>query len=806
MEAFKKIVLALAGILFSVMLLLFGCTPQSAPGAETAQPELSAPILRPARTAEPTPEPTPGPDYSGLLRLSEVMAKNKATLLVGEEFPDWVEIENLSEEAVDLSGWTLSDQEFGGRRPFSDRTLPAGALLLVPCTGKLDFSLSQGETLSLFDPSGAVQDSVLCFSDDSDRSLIRGEDGDFTLCSYPTPGYANNAAGFESFSTTRAAASPLSIDEVVVSNQATPIYNGECFDWAVIRNSSDEKLSLLGYTLTDSFSEPDKWAFPDQSLAPGEELFLRCDGDIEPDRSNTGFSLDGAGEQLYLFDGEGALVDYIALHDIPLEGSMGRLEGLPGFYYFPTPTPFARNGEGFRRVTDRPVSLTPDGVYNDCEGLSVALSGSGEIRYTTDGSLPTLSSALYEEPIAVTETTVIRAVCREEGCAVSRPATFSFIVNENHSLPVLSLCTDDPAYFSTIYSKGNKVRKLGANLALYEDGETLFNRECRLGMKGWTSRDLPKKSMGVKFTGRYGGLLEGVDIFGNGITEYESLSIRAGQDYTFTMFRNEMFQDLCKEASTALYTQESKFCILYVNGRYWGIYCLKEDISRQYYASNAGVPVSTVDYMKAPFALGTDIMDVINTTPHRNMNDPDNYKMVTELFNEDSLVDWLLFESYTANTDTQGNLKVFRAPGSGGKWDLVFYDLDWGFYYPGSSFTVLVYGSGNSGNQMPKLYANIYTNPQFREKVLSRYAELAGGVLSNEHVLEKIDEYVALLEPEMPRDRERWDLTMERWYSEIDKMQHYINDNNWINYTIKQLCTCFNVSAAERAQYFPDLG
>ena len=806
MEAFKKIVLALAGILFSVMLLLFGCTPQSALGGEAAQPEAPAPILRPARAAEPTLEPTPGPDYSGLLRVSEVMAKNKATLLVGEEFPDWVEIENISDEAVELSGWTLSDQDFGGRRPFSEGSLPAGGLLLVPCSGKVDFSLSQGETLYLFDPSGDAQDSVLCFSDDSDRSLIRGEDGEFTLCSYPTPGFANTAAGFESFSMTRFAASPLAIDEVMVSNQATPIYNGECFDWAVIRNTSGEQLSLLGYTLTDSFSVPDKWAFPDKTLAPGEEFFISCDGDSDPGKSNTGFSLDGAGEQLYVFDSEGALVDYIALHDIPLEASMGRLEGLPGFYYFTTPTPFARNGEGFRRVSALPVSLTPDGVYNDCDGLSVALSGGGEIHYTTDGSLPTMSSALYEGPISVTETTVIRAVTQEEGCAASRPATFSFIVNENHTLPVLSLCTDDPSYFSTIYSKGNKVRKLGANLALYEDGETLFNRECRLGMKGWTSRDLPKKSMGVKFTGRYGGLLEGVDIFGNGITEYESLSIRAGQDYTFTVFRNEMFQDLCKEASDSLYTQESKYCILYINGRYWGVYCLKEDISRQYYASNAGVDVDTVDYLKAPFALGTDIMDVINTTPHRNMNDPENYKMVTDLFNIDGLVDWLLFESYTANTDTQGNLKVFRSPESGGTWDLVFYDLDWGFYYPGSSFTVLVYGKGNSGNQMPKLYANLVSNPEFREKVFTRYAELSQGVLSNEHVLEKMDEYIELLEPELPRDRERWDLTMERWYSELDKMRDYINDNNWINYTIDRLCMCFNASSSEKSQYFSQTG
>ena len=811
MKTVKKIIILLMAIVFSLMLLLFGCSPVSMIGqasprdpAETAaeQPESSAPLFSLFAREEPeeTPEPTPFVDYSGQLRISEVMAKNKAALLIDGAFPDWVEIENISAEAVDLTGWTLSDRELSGRRSFSSMTLPAGGLLLVQLGDNGSFSLSGEETLYLFDPVGVLQDEAPC-CEQADCSMARVDEG-FVLCQYPTPAYPNTPESYDALCAMRRDTSPLLIDEVMVSNHATAIENGEYYDYVVVRNASEEAISLLGYTLSDKFDEPARWSFPDKTLGPGKELLLICDSEKEATGHNTGFSLDAASEQLYLFDPEGKLVDYIALHDIPIEGSMGRMVGYPGFFYFAAATPASANVGGCRRIAERPESATPEGVYNDCEGLAVALSAGGEIHYTTDGSLPTAASPLYTEPVAITQTTVLRAVNVQDGCITSRPATFSYIVNENHVLPVLSLSTDDPGYFQTIYNKGNKVRRLGANLTMFENDELLFNRDCSLSMKGWTSRELPKKSMGVKFAGRYGGLLEDVDIFGYGITEYASLSIRAGQDYTFSEFRNELFQDLCRESSEALLTQDSKYCILYINGRYWGVYCLKEDISRQYYASHVGVDVDTVDYMKAPFALGTDVMDLVSFTRSHNMNEDASYNEVDSVFNMASLIDWLLFESYSANTDTQGNLKIFRSPERGNKWELVYYDMDWAFYFDWASFTTLVYGKNNSGNQMPTLYANFSTNKAFRDQVFTRYAELCRTVLANDHVLELIDEYEALLEPEMPRDRERWSLTMDRWHSEVNGLRNWITDKDWCRYTINRLCTCFNVGASEKSQYF----
>jgi hypothetical protein len=228
---------------------------------------------------------------------------------------------------------------------------------------------------------------------------------------------------------------------------------------------------LEGCSLTDDPDEPRKYPLPARELAPGELLLLACEGDLDASEGNTGFSLSASGDALYLYDASGALLDYVSLHDIPMDGSVGRMEGCGGFFRFPAATPGEANGEGLRRVSAAPVALTPDGCYDGTQSVSAALSAPGTIRYTTDGSLPDESSPVYTGPIPLNGTTVIRAAAWEEGALASEVVTFSYFLNENHSLPVLSLAVDDAAGFKTMYDNSWKNHVLDANLAFY-DGST----------------------------------------------------------------------------------------------------------------------------------------------------------------------------------------------------------------------------------------------------------------------------------------------------------------------------------------------
>ena len=749
--------------------------------------------------------PAPAPSYDGL-RISEVMVKNKASLLdENGAFSDWIEIENAGSAPVDLSGWALSDRAGSPRLPLPAQILQPGEYALVFCTED-SFSLSRGETVYLFSPDRKIRDSLLCPDDTSDASLARQSDGSFLVTDWISPGYPNTAAGYESFCSARRDIGPLLITEVVVHNESLPLYwsDGEAYDWVEIQNVSDTAIELGGCMLTDNADRPDKYVFPEGSIEPGERKQILCASERVQEEwmypaLNTYFDLDSLREELYLYRADGTLSDYAALHDIPANGSLGREAGRGGFLYYITPAPGQEKSGGIRRVAAAPVVVEGDGVFDGVQSVAVSFSAPGEIHYEFGGDLPSWESPLYTGPITATETCVVRAVAFEYDALPSPPATCTVILNEGHSLPVLSLVVDDSWNFKVIYDNGWRGLEYSANLALY-DGEHSFSHACGAGMRGWTSLELPKKSMGVVFRGRYGGDLE-ADVFGNGITQFHSLAIRGGQDYTFTIFRNELCQDLCLEACPSVLSQASKFCVLYLNGEYWGIYCLKEDVSRSYYAIRTGVSKASVSNLRGPVSIDSDLfLDVLQFCRNNDLSLEENYRYICSQMDIDSLIDWFLLESYCNNTDIQGNVRYMRSPESGNRWQMVFYDLDWTFG-SGIPFSPLLEGEAHTGDQMPLLIGSLCRNAVFREKVLARYGQLVNGTLSDEHVLTLLDNYVALLEPEVARDRERWGLNLNAWYENLDTLRSLIQ-NNYARYTASCLCNYLHAGSDEQAQYF----
>ena len=47
------------------------------------------------------------------------------------------------------------------------------------------------------------------------------------------------------------------------------------------------------------------------------------------------------------------------------------MAGENGWFYFSSPSPGSENSGGQRRVAEKPLSLTEDGVYNYIEGMYV---------------------------------------------------------------------------------------------------------------------------------------------------------------------------------------------------------------------------------------------------------------------------------------------------------------------------------------------------------------------------------------------------------------------------------------------------
>ncbi|MDO4982526.1 MAG: CotH kinase family protein [Eubacteriales bacterium] len=759
--------------------------------------------------AEPLPEPTASVSpFEGMLVINELMVKNRATLTDEDgEFSDWIELHNVSDQTLELGGLTISDDDEHGWE-FPAMTLAPDAYLLLFADGKdrvgtalhTDFSLSKGETVSLRDSGGALLDQAVCEKDTSDIAMKLTENGEWLAESFATPGYPNTDAGYEAWQDSLVCTSPLMITQVMTFNGSfNEVGEVSGKDWLLLKNVSGKEILLSDYCLSDDHKELDKFTLPDKKLYPGKIVLVICDDSADGTLANinTGFKLDSDGEELYLSE-NGRVLDYVFLHDIPAGCSFGRMPGRNGWFYFRAPSIHFEPQSAYRSISAPPTALTEDGVFSDSRPVRVELSGEGTIYYTLDGSYPTVDSAQYSGPFAVDSTCSVRAVAVQGNKMPSAALTLNYVIGEGHSLPVVCLNTDDPLQFQLMYNGAKKNIELPGSISLYEEHDR-FTMPCGIDMHGGKSLEMKQKNMGIFFRSAYGREALEYDAFGGGVTAFNNFILRAGQDYNKSKIRNELFENLCMQYSDSVLAQRNRYCVLYINGEYWGIYSLTEKLNEAYYANLAGVSKNSVIVEKAPI-IRDSLFDseIIQFAKETDLSSDSGYLEFCERMDIDSLIDWLIIEGYSANMDLNlGNVRYCKSTEDDGKWRLMLYDLDSTIADSAACFSVLKRVETSYGPFVTRLLEN----EQFREKFLARAAEVFSTVLTDENVLAEIDRMCDQLAGEVERDFKNNNLEIRQWESSVENLKSLIVDFNWRNKCINAICSTLKV---ERADYFTD--
>ncbi len=753
------------------------------------------------------------------LVISEVMTANRSTLLnQAGQLCDWVELYNAGTEDISLAGLYLSNDP-GDRMKYQlpDVTLAAGERTVILCSGssapsgEANFSLARGGcTVVVSGAIGNVITQVEVPRLDEDRTWALLSNGTYAESDVPSPGYENTEAGCIAFRASQRFDSPLIISEVMASNAKYLVQSdGEYYDWVEVQNISDGNIRLSNYSLSDDPDKLHKFTLPDVTLEPGECYVIICSGntDLTGRYTHAPFTVSRKEGWVYLSrTSENGISDMIRIFDVPYQHSVGRVDGENGTYYFTTPTPGTSNGTGVEFISATPEVLTADGVYNNVASVSVELNGEGKLYYTTDGSYPDEDSREYTGPIQLKSTTALRIVSIEPGKLPSDIVTAVYIINENHTLPVVSivavpeLLTGDRG----IYQNYKQDREIRCNLKLFETDGRSFTIDAGVKMHGHTGLQAPKKSFKINFRNRYGQEYLTYPVYGDeGPDVYDSLIIRSGQDYPTSIFRDELFTSLAREMGGDVLAQRDKFSILYVNGEYYGIYCIKEAWTELMYAQNKGGSPDNVQIVQAPVGASHEIYELFKFCRTYDLSKDENYEYVASQVDIDSLIDWMIIEGYSTNGDVQQNLRYVRSKDTGWKWQFCLYDLDWAFYYHNAFKHVL---SPYQEWQHLTLTRNIMKNAQFREKFLARCSELMGTILSNEHVTERINYYENLLTPEVPRDRRRWGGSLERWQGKVQYLRDFINigeeGNDQMDNMINKLVDYIGLTDAEIEKYF----
>ena len=286
-----------------------------------------------------------------------------------------------------------------------------------------------------------------------------------------------------------------------------------------------------------------------------------------------------------------------------------------------------------------PVFSVKGGVYSETQSLALSLPENSPdgayITYTLDCSEPDKNSKKYEGEIRILEgdTSVVRAECFDKDgkpLGYIKTATYIKADKGRFSTLVVSLVTEESNLHGKTGimdnpTKSGKEWERPCHVEIYKsDGERVVSQDAGLRIFGGSSRVLPQKSFRV--IARRDGYYDEMKYNGNGSFDYPLLDNRKRIDgellarYDRFILRNggndsiqataadpdmmTLTRDAVSNAFVAEYAPEtayqtSRFAVVYLNGEYYGILDMKEDINDDYMYNVYGLEKDKITVIKS---------------------------------------------------------------------------------------------------------------------------------------------------------------------------------------------------------------
>jgi hypothetical protein len=599
------------------------------------------------------------------------------------------------------------------------------------------------------------------------------------------------------------------INEFLASNVSTnaEIVDFDDFsDWIELFNTGETDVDISGYGLTDSPGNPGKWKFPPGTILPAKGfLLLWADGfDETPGKTHQrpyspndpfvtryfhlNFKLDAAGEFIGLADAAGGLVDSVVFGMQRNDVSMGRKpDGSSTWCYFGDPTPADSNTTG--GVTTVEYSGTPavsprGGFLTGNSQITVDAQPAGsQIRYTIDGSRPTSRSLLYTNPVVITQTTVFRARVYEPGKLPGPIVTQTYWIDENISLPVISVSTHPDLLWDRvigIYDNMYREREIPVHFELFEaGGEPGFTLDAGLMLTGQLSLYYPQKSFTINAATRFGTDAITYQVFPQRkLNSFTSLYLRnAGvPDNRSSFFRDALLHSLVINRMD-LDCQGYRPAVVFLDGRYWGIYNMRDKINSSYLGSLHKLNPEDIDLLEYVTTPEPDVMEGQSDDYHAfydfvansDLSQSVNYGRLAAWMDIDEYLNYQITEIYCDNVIWgDQNVRMWRERKQGARWRWILFDTDYGFGMPnqisnGYTHNALRYAtSSNSGDLyvLPPwstlLFRKLLLNQEFKTKFIQRFASYLNSVFHPDSVVSLVNQIQGNLSPEMSRHINRW--------------------------------------------------
>lgn len=756
------------------------------------------------------------------VRLSEICPDN-AMIADHGETPDWVEIENAGNETADLSGWHLSDNP---SKPLKWRlpegfTLAAGERKVIYLhESTVNFKLSsEGEAVVLTDKTGRIMDYAVFDALQQDTSMAL-ENGLWKHTYIVTPGEANRilskgAYEAEVFSNNQTG---VYISEVLTSS-ADFTNNRTRYDFIELHNPTSRRISLKGWYLSDSGSNPNKWAFPSNAFVPAKGYALiYADGrEIKSNQENVYFAPFKLSQDndVVLLSKEDTVVDHISLGAQYGGISCGRVAGGNGeIVFFEKTTPRNANPDvGYPVQAAAPVLSHKGGLLNEMVSVKITAPAGATIYYTLNGETPTTKSNVYSEPISISKTTVLRAAACKNGELISPVVTASYLFNVSSSVPVVSLITDDKYLNDSnigLFAYGNSMRDLEhpVHVQYFENGELKINQLSSFRIVGGFSRKRAQKGLAVYARGALSEDRFGYNPFENrDYADIKSFTLRAaGTEGEGTRFKDAFLTSLAADANVMY--QDARVIVVYINGNFWGHYNLREKINKYSIAQWEGITDEdlidniTILKNKGDILQGdrVEMMQLIKFCRTKDLNIEANLQYVLDNIDVMSWFDYTIFEIITGNGDLE-NVRYYKVPGD--KWKVCLFDLDFAM---GATIAYPIRIFINDPNaEVPYLFhepvSALLKVPAMQDLFLTRFGEILYEKFQPNALDAQIDEWVNMIGPLIPAQNERWRTgDIQAWNEDVSTLRKYCKERP--PKMVEHISNTFSLSEEEVEKYF----
>lgn len=471
----------------------------------------------------------------------------------------------------------------------------------------------------------------------------------------------------------------------------------------------------------------------------------------------------------------------------------------------PTPFPTPSGTRGEVRFSEA------DYFFNEDTIIELSLSSKkkkGYITYTMDGTEPTETNLLYDEPIVLTANDgdfpsaySIRAKAWYDDGTVSDTYVHTYFLNKNidtrYTTLVFSIngdpatLTDGPDgifYGDNAFKRGPATERAIHVEALTSDGSLLFEQHAGVRVVGGTSRKHAVKSLKLYARKEYQedrGTFEfspfGSTMIGSDepITKYDKLVLRnGGDDFQSAFLRDELMQRLAQNANFTAYEAVVP-AVAYVNGSYYGFYWLHESYCNKYFQYRNGksdgeyVVLEGTDDYKSPGnepiekTAAKEYNTMYNQYAYSDLTKDETFAELCKIIDVYNYLDYMSFNIYASNSDwPSGNYRCFRyyandgeTYGSGemdGRWRYLLHDTDvcFGTYRTtpdaGAARNDLEFTIGSAENECPApLLASLLKREDCRDYFIDRMLKYMNDLMSYETVCTILDEMLAERDTEL---------------------------------------------------------